>query len=90
MELEAPCCVFQYLIEGIRWNGNRSRKPHVRRRRIDIAFGHVGYYRGDKCIAQGNRNSLRELFDTYVVLSQSHLWPTLFGASDRHDDRRTS
>ena len=64
----------------------RAGEAHVRGRRADCAFGHIGDHRRYQRIAQALRDGGGEHFDTGVVLADHHKRPVLFGATDGNEN----
>ena len=90
VQLKTSRGIFEYLLKCLVWNAYRTGKAHVRRRRADAAFRHVGHHRCHQCVAKRKRNFLGQNLDPDVMLAEHHVRPVLLGASDRNDDRPPS
>ncbi len=69
-------------------HGDRAREFHVFRRRVDVAFRHIGDHRRHERPAQAARDPVGEDAHPHIMLAQGHVRPALLDAADGNDDHR--
>ena len=86
MLLEATSGIFKDFAEHVLGQRDRTGKPHVPGRWVDVALGDVGNHWRDERIPETSCDLAGFVFHKVVVFPKGHVGPVLLGTARRDDD----